>query len=90
MAKWFRESKSHAAFLFVSLEERPLKFGADLVTFDLPLLEVSFELVRGETHHGVFVLGRGAMATHPRVLETLGCGGSPPGKTDVIKTLLTQ
>lgn len=35
------------------LQEGELELGADLVSFFLLLLEVFFELVRGETHFGV-------------------------------------
>lgn len=69
------ERETHRVAL---LEEGTLKFGADLVSFLLLLLEVIFELVCGETQFGVPPFVRGSMGAQPGVLETLGCSGSPP------------
>lgn len=57
-----------------------LKLGAHLISFLLFLLEVSFKFVGGEAHFGVTGFVWGAMGTEPRILETLGCSGSPPAK----------
>lgn len=62
----------------VSVEEGTLNPGADLVPLLLLLLEELLEFVGGETHLGVSAVVGGALATQPRVLQTLGCGGSAP------------
>lgn len=77
---YFEKDDGNFGIVASLAEGGTLKLGAHLISFLLFLLEVSFKFVGGEAHFGVTGFVWGAMGAEPRILETLGCSGSPPAK----------